>query len=407
MENLRQIIQKQKQERDLILTTTSIYVKRNIQTYAEGFMENSLIKVILGPRRAGKSSLAFMLLKNTNFAYINFDDELLPRDLNTIDLIDILKDVYGDFKYIFFDEIQNLDKWELYINKLHRNGYNVIVTGSNAHLLSRDLSTHLTGRHISFEVLPFSYSEIKDLNIDLNSFIKNGGYPEINLQINDTVSYLGLLFDSVVYKDIVSRYSIRTPNTIETLSGYLVNNMCNQFTYNNVANLLNIKSEKTVEKYIGYLKNSYLFYTLNRYSNKDTVRIKSPKKIYMVDNGFYTSKVVSFTDGIGKLFENFIFTELLKNKYQPDKNLFYYKTRNGREVDFVIKENNTIKKLIQVSVSVTDRFTLKRECDALIEAGGELKTDELCIVCLYDKSEAIEFNGKSIHVVNFKDWKGV
>ncbi len=97
----------------------------------------------------------------------------------------------------------------------------------------------------------------------------------------------------------------------------------------------------------------------------------------------------------------------MKNKYQPDKNLFYYKTRNGREVDFVIKENNTIKKLIQVSVSVTDRFTLKRECDALIEAGGELKTDELCIVCLYDKSEVIEFNGKSIHVVNFKDWKGV
>ena len=137
------------------------YVERTQEIRAQKWMSSDLIKVILGPRRAGKSVFALMLLKDQSFAYFNFDDESLPGEekIDLDELLSELKQVYGDTKYIFFDEIQNLPNWELFVNRLHRSGYNLVLTGSNASLLSKELATHLTGRHIPIEILPFSFQE--------------------------------------------------------------------------------------------------------------------------------------------------------------------------------------------------------------------------------------------------------
>ena len=157
---LKATVSKQKQDRDRLLSLP--YVERTKEKDAQKLMSSDLIKVILGPRRAGKSVFALMLLKAHNFAYFNFDDESLPGEekIDLDELLSELKQVYGDTKYILFDEIQNLPNWELFVNRLHRSGYNLVLTGSNASLLSKELATHLTGRHIPIEILPFDFREI-------------------------------------------------------------------------------------------------------------------------------------------------------------------------------------------------------------------------------------------------------
>ena len=158
-ENIKNTIIKQKGDRDRLMSLP--YVERTQEIRAQKWMSSDLIKVILGPRRAGKSVFALMLLKDQSFAYFNFDDESLPGEekIDLDELLSELKQVYGDTKYIFFDEIQNLPNWELFVNRLHRSGYNLVLTGSNASLLSKELATHLTGRHIPIEILPFSFQE--------------------------------------------------------------------------------------------------------------------------------------------------------------------------------------------------------------------------------------------------------
>ena len=156
---LKATVSKQQQDKDRLLARP--YVSRTKEQDAQKLISSDLIKVILGPRRAGKSVFALMLLKGKEFAYFNFDDESLPEEGVDLDeLMTELKLAYGDTKYILFDEIQNLPKWELFVNRLHRAGYNLVLTGSNASLLSKELATHLTGRHIPIEILPFDFREV-------------------------------------------------------------------------------------------------------------------------------------------------------------------------------------------------------------------------------------------------------
>ena len=199
MENsLFEIITNQKHVLDGTLKED--YILRTIFPKAKELAETSLIKVIIGPRRTGKSILSMLLLKDKPFAFLNFDDEalssLLRKTENYNDLLNTMLSVYGNVKTILFDEIQNLDNWELFANRLHREGYNLFLTGSNAKLLSRELATHLTGRHFSIEVLPFNFKEYliaKDFNLSpekaivakgellnhLNNYMVKGGYPEV------------------------------------------------------------------------------------------------------------------------------------------------------------------------------------------------------------------------------------
>ncbi len=418
---LKATVFKQKDDRDRLLSLP--YIERTKEKDMEKWLSSDLIKVILGPRRAGKSVFALMLLKGQNFAYFNFDDESLEDEKIDLDeLMSELKQVYGDTKYILFDEIQNLHSWELFVNRLHRAGYNLVLTGSNASLLSKELATHLTGRHIPIEILPFNFKEILrakkyEFSSDklfsptekakflgfLTLYMTNGGYPDVVIKDLEPRGYLDVLFDSVLFKDIIKRHNVRFSKQINSLGSYLINNTASQHTARKLANVLKFKSDVTVGKYLDYLVEAYMVFSLDRHSTKTGSRLQSPKKIYVVDNGLVTAKAVQHSPNTGKLMENLVFMELVKKGNQLNRDIFYYKTRNDREVDFVRKEGYKVVELIQTSYDVSNPDTLQREIKALVEAGEELEVSKLTLLT-WDEKREVEKDGMTIHCIPLWEW---
>lgn len=403
---LKNTVIKQKEDRDRLMSLP--YVERMHEKKAQKWMSSDLIKVILGPRRSGKSVFALMLLKGQSFAYFNFDDESLPGEekIDLDELLSELKQVYGDTKYILFDEIQNLPNWELFTNRLHRSGYNLVLTGSNASLLSKELATHLTGRHIPIEILPFSFGEVlkaKDFEFNadklalpeekakffgyLNQYMTNGGYPEVVTKDVDPRGYLDVLFDAVLFKDVIKRHGVKFGKQIDNLGSYLINNVSNQYTARKLRDVLQFKSDVTVAKYLNYLIEAYLLFSLDRHSSKASFRIRSAKKTYVIDNGLITAKAVQYSPNTGKLMENLVFTELVKKGNEPNRELFYYTTRNDREVDFVLKNGHKVTELIQVTYDISNPDVEEREVKALIEAGQELEVKKLTVLTWDEKRE--------------------
>ena len=420
---LKNVIEKQKSVLETSLK--EIYVERTKYQEIKDLVKTDLIKVIIGPRRTGKSVLALMMGKNLKFAYLNFDEEgLVPFLEKSKDYNLLLKEmlaVYGETKFLIFDEIQNLDNWELFINRLHREGYNIILTGSNAKLLSKELATHLTGRCLQIEIFPFSFEEFlsanefnskADLSLPenkgrllnlLDAFMNNGGYPEVVTHKLDHKNYLAQLFDATIFKDVVKRYRVRNFNKIFDLGIYLINNIGNELSYSRLAKILEVKSVVSVVKYVSFLEESYLLFILGGYSYKTGERLKSLKKMYVVDNGFITAKAVQLSPNKGKLMENLVFTELLKRNFHPNLDLFYYRTRNNKEIDFVLKKGYKVDQLVQVAFDLPDITTEKREVKALLEASGELKCDDLALIT-WDREEIGEINGKKIKFIPLWKW---
>lgn len=417
---LKTAILRQKQNKEQLLTLP--YITRAKSKEAEKWLHSNLIKVVIGPRRAGKSVFSLMLLQKQDFAYFNFDDESLGNRVKLDELMKELKAAYGDTKYILFDEIQNLPKWELFVNRLHREGYNLVLTGSNAKLLSKELSTHLTGRHMPIEILPFDFKEFlqaKNYQLDKNklvlpeekggllhlleSYLQNGSYPELAVSNLDSKGYLSALFDSLLFKDVVKRHRVRFPEQIDKLGVYLINNVASQYSIRKLVNILDFKSGVTLEKYLNYLTEAYIIFFLNRYSPKAQERIRSPRKTYVVDNGFVGAKAVQHSPDIGKLMENLVFTELIKKGSKPNQELFYYKTKNQKEVDFVIKEGLGVKQLIQTSYDMSDKKTAQREIKALVEASNELKCNNLIIIS-WEQEETANVVGKTIKFIPLWQW---
>lgn len=396
---LKQIILKQKAELEHLLSLP--YIERAKLKEAKKWMKLDLIKVIIGPRRAGKSVFSLMLLKDCPFAYFNFDDENL-QNLIRHDRDEILRElfaVYGETKYLFFDEIQNLPKWELWINRLHREGYNLVLTGSNAKLLSKELATTLTGRHIPIEIFPFNFREyLRAKNYQFNAeklvlpqaagefmrllenYLVNGGYPEVVVKDIDSKGYLEVLFDSLLFKDVVKRHRVRFPQQIDDLGSYLINNVAAEYSFRKLANILRFKSGVTLGKYLDYLVEAYMIFFLNRYSHKAGERITAPKKAYVVDNGFIGAKAAQFSPDHGKLMKNLVLMELVKRGREPNREIFYYKTRNNREVDFILKKGNVIDEMIQVTYQIDAADAKQREIKALLEAKEELRARKLTII---------------------------
>lgn len=415
---IKNIILQHKKEKETLLSKT--YVLREKLSFAKNFLETDLIKVITGPRRAGKSVFASLLLKDKDFAYLNFDDENLLKINNSDEIIKGIFEVYGETKFILFDEIQNFKNWELFVNKLQRRGFNLILTGSNAKLLSKELATSLTGRHIPIEILPFSFREflkaknfeIKEIDLPetkgkilnyLNEYLKNGGFPEVVVKNLEAKTYLDTLADAILLKDVVKRYKVRFSQKIYDLFLYLVSNFTNEFTFTKLKNNLNFNSVNTVQNYLSYLEEAYLIFSLNRFSFKAKEQIKTAKKVYLVDNGFVLAKSFQFSQDLGKLMENLVFGELLKRGLKVNENIFYYQTRNQKEIDFVIKEGTKIKNLIQVVYQFSDSEIQKREIKSLIEASQELKCDNLTIVT-WDTEKEEKIKDKKIKITPFWQW---
>jgi predicted AAA+ superfamily ATPase len=419
---LKATVFKQKGDKERLLARS--YVERTKEKDAQKLISSDLIKVILGPRRAGKSVFALMLLKGQDFAYFNFDDESLPGEekIDLDELLSELKQAYGDTKYILFDEIQNLPNWELFVNRLHRAGYNLVLTGSNASLLSKELATHLTGRHIPIEILPFDFTEIlkakqyqysadkmllpeekAKLQVYITQYMTNGGFPEVVTKDVEPRGYLDVLFDAVLFKDVIKRHKVRFSKQVDNLGSYLINNVSSQYTARKLASVLAFKSDVTVAKYLDYLIEAYLVFSLDRHSTKATMRLQLPKKTYVVDNGLVTAKAVQHSPNSGKLMENLVFMELVKRGNQPNREIFYYRTRNDREVDFVLKNGYEVVELMQVSYESTAQDVEEREVKALVEASEELKVTKLTVLTWNEKRE-VKKDGKTIQFIPLWEW---
>lgn len=382
-------------------------------------LNSHLIKLITGPRRVGKSTQALLMLRNRNFAYLNFDSQQLLDAWDADLVMRMLDDVYPGYEYLLLDEVQNLDAWDLWVSELYRLGKNLVITGSNAKMLSSEMATALTGKYLKVEMLPFSLEEFFDWNkLDLSKlnheqqadasalmddYLRNGGYPEVVASRQLTRTYLDTLFDSIVWKDVAKRHSVRNVTDLNDLALYLVSNFCNPVSANELTEELGFSSVNTTKKFMDYLHEPYLFYYLPRYNNKLKLMKKAPRKVYVVDNGFVAAKAFSLSDNLGRLLENQVFVELLRQGYDTDKTMFYYRSRNDKEVDFVLRQGTHIEQLVQVCYDMNNAKTEKREVDSLLECAEELNCSNLAIVTNND-GRVIEKDGYRIEVVPVAQW---
>ena len=409
---MKTIVLNQRKERDELLSRP--YLTRRSSQDIDTMLNSKLIKLITGPRRVGKSTQALLMLRDKNFAYLNFDNQSLLDAWDANLVMRMLDDVYPGYEYLLLDEVQNLDAWDLWVSELYRMGKNLVITGSNAKMLSSEMATVLTGKYLQIEMLPFSMEEFFDWNkLDLHAlkpeqeaegkvltddYMRNGGYPEVVASRPLVRSYLDTLFDSIVWKDVAKRHNVRNITDLNNLAMYLVSNFCNPLSANELAEELGFSSVNTTKKFMDYLHEPYLFYYLSRYNNKLKLMKKAPRKVYVVDNGFVAAKAFAVSENLGRLLENQVFIELVRRGNDTEKTMFYYRSRNDKEVDFVLRKGTHIERLVQVCYDMSSPKTEKREVDSIVECAGELKCSNLTIVTL-DEERTIEKDGYTITVV--------
>lgn len=409
---MKAIIMNQRKERDELLSRP--YLIRKSSQDSDVLLNSHLIKLITGPRRVGKSTHALLMLRDKNFAYLNFDSQPLLDAWDANLVMRMLDDVYPNYEYLLLDEVQNLDAWDLWVSELFRKGKNLVITGSNAKMLSSEMATVLTGKYLQIEMFPFSMEEFFDWNkLDLHNlkseqqaegkvltddYMRNGGYPEVVASRQLVRSYLDTLFDSIIWKDVAKRHNVRNITDLNNLAMYMISNFCNPLSANELSEELGFQSVNTTKKFMDYLHEPYLFYYMSRYNNKLKLMKKAPRKVYVVDNGFVTAKAFAVSENLGRLLENQVFVELVRRGYNTDKSMFFYRSRNDKEVDFVLRKGAHIERLVQVCYDMSSPKTEKREVDSIVECAEELRCSNLTIVT-HEEERTLEKNGYTISVV--------
>lgn len=421
-ELLTNVLLDQREEAELLLRRCT--VEREVEAELLSSLDDNLIKVIMGVRRGGKSVLAHRVLRNKPYVAVNFDDERL-FNITTNQLGMVLEaalELSRDVKFLLLDEIQNVAGWELFVNRLQRNGYGVLVTGSNAHLLSQDLATHLTGRHRAFEVYPYSFREFlrserttspsaasystrerSELSALFERYLTTGSFPEIKEVVNPRV-YLQDLYDRALTRDIAMRHGIRHIRTFKEIAGYVAANCGSKLTYQNVAQAYQLGSIHTAKNYITYLQDAYLFFGVDSFSFKHKERVRRPRKMYGIDPGLI--RAVSGTmENRGLMLENVVFVELLRR----GRTVKYYADVHGKyEVDFVVGRDNAPEEttLIQVCTDLSKPQTRERELRGLAQAAKafhDLPDERLLVLTLNDR-EPKEFGGHLIKCKPVWEW---
>jgi len=302
------------------------------------------------------------------------------------------------------------------VNRLQRQGLRLIVTGSNAHLLSSELATHLTGRHIPIILFPFSYDEYlrwhnKEMTTvemaeQLQVYAQSGGFPEPIVKSVSRQDYLTTLLHSILYKDIVSRYGIRAVQGLENLATYLIANAAQEYSLKTLSTVSHCKSVHTVEKFLLYLERAFLFFHIQRFSYKIRQQSRSPRKIYCIDNGWVTSSSFRISADRGKLWENLVAIALKKRSLSENVEIFFWKSARGEEVDFVVKKGLIIEQLIQVCCDPSHPKTREREIRALLKASAELHCDDLMVLTENEETqEQVSWYGHSGLVRFVPLWK--
>ncbi len=385
-------------------------------------LESNMAQVVIGVRRSGKSTICKKVLAQSNviFAYANFDDDRLAK-LSSEDfdkVLEALYQVYGDFKYLFLDEIQNVEYWQLFVNRLLRQGIHILITGSNSKLLSHELTTHITGRHHKIELYPFSFSEYASkLGVDLNSmstkasglrqkalkeYLQHGGMPELSLEV-DKRAYIDTLLNTIIRIDISKRFKIKHADVLYKIANHLCDNFCQEFVSSSIAQLCDI-SDHTAENYYSYLKEAFLLIGLPKFSYKSRERLRG-EKVYVVDIAFASERFNTFsTENLGWKLENVVFIELLRRNRPLYKDIFYYKER-GFEVDFMVTKAGKIEQLIQVAYDLSSPKTLKRETNALVKGAEKFHCENLVLINI-DQTKELTIGSHKIQLVKAADWLG-
>lgn len=383
-------------------------------------LNSNLAQIVIGVRRSGKSTICEKYLRqnHVNFAYVNFDDDRLSS-LKTEDfdiVLDALYQLYGDFKYLFLDEVQNIADWQLFINRLLRQKIHLFVTGSNSKLLSTELTTHLTGRHTKIELYPFSFREYGTMKkVELNSlstkavalrkkalsnYLIEGGFPELLNETNKR-GYIETLLNSIIKNDIARRFRIKFVDVLRRLAAYLSDNFCQEFVASDLAKLFDI-SDHTAENYYSYLKEAYLLLGVPKFSYKSKDRIRN-EKVYVVDVAFVSERKGTFSsENIGWRLENVVYIELLRRNRPEYNDVFYY--RNSQwEIDFIVAKNGQVNQLIQVSYNISSEKTRKREINGLVKGAEKFKCENLLLIN-FDEQTEIEKDGHTIQIVPASEW---
>ena len=364
---------------------------------------DSFALIITGVRRCGKSTFLNQLIKKQKKAYyLNLEDPRLEgfdlTDFNKIEVI--MKELYGEGGIYFFDEIQNIPKWEKFVRYIIDKKEKVVITGSNASLLSREMGTKLTGRYIQIEMFPFSFKEylsMKKSNDSLNSFkeyLYKGGFPEFLKKENPTI--LNRLLSDIVMKDIAVRFNIKNTNILNKIAVFLISNVGKEFSYNSIKKMFDIKSVQSVIDYVSFFEDAYLIFSVPRFSYSFKQQQVNPKKAYSIDNGFSNINSASFSKDNGKMLENLAFLAL-RRKY---KDIFYFQEK--KECDFVIKEKEKITQAIQICFDFNEE-TKDREINGLLEALKEFKLKH-GLILTYNQEDEFKIEDKIIKVIPVWKW---
>jgi predicted AAA+ superfamily ATPase len=381
-------------------------------------ISTSQIVIISGIRRCGKSSLLYLIkekmnLNDSEYCYFNFDDERIVVDVSILEEIYSLHiEVYGKEPILFLDEIQNIDNWEKFVNRMYEQGIKVFVTGSNAKLLSSEISTSLTGRNKLIELYPFSFSEYlrfignkynlnrlipksKSLLLkDFNHYFETGGFPLV-VKENDT-ELINAYFQDILYRDIVSRYRLTQVNEIKQIGLYFASNIGKLFSYSTLQGISGVKSLSSIKDYLYYYEQSYLYFYLKKFDYSVKKQIMNPKKVYTIDQAFAHRLGFNFSENKGRILENIVFLELLRR----GKDVYYHSGK--KECDFVIKEGLDIVEAIQVAYHV-DANNYDREYKGLQEAMDTYNLKEGLVLTYNIESTYIPYN-VGIKVLAVWEW---
>ena len=423
MKEIAQRLRDQQKEVSELLERTDLVSRVQSEQFQE-ILSSKLIKVIIGIRRCGKSTLVLQNMKGAKFLYFNFDDEIFAH-LEAKDLQMLLEQgllIHPNVQQFVFDEIQNVEGWELFINRLKRRGYQITVTGSNSRLLSQELSTHLTGRHLTIELFPFSFEEylvyrkilpesskiqagtteeIASVKKALLEYIEQGGFPEIldfPLSSRAAMNYLKELYDRIVSRDIIQRKRIKNSRALREVSLILMSGYSSKFTYQSLKKQSSIQSVNTIKNYVDLLQMAYIGFVVEPFSFKVKERISLPKKFYLIDTSFADVLLGKTSSDMGKKLENIVFLQLRRQGLE-----IYYLHQPQYEVDFVIRQGRTITELYQVAWSIQNPETRQREVKALVKAAKQFPKAKLFLLT-FEEQELIQQDGVEIQVYPVWKW---
>lgn len=388
-------------------------------------LNSNRAQVVIGVRRCGKSTICKKVLMESRvaFAYVNFDDErLINLTIDQMnDLLETLYRIYGSFNYLLLDEIQNIEGWHLFVNRIMRSGVKVVLTGSNANLLSGELVTHLTGRYNQIVLYPFSfvdYCTAKEVDMKsvstksralrqraLDEYLQSGGFPEIVAGENRR-GYIMSLLSAIVQKDICRRYNVSRTQTIWEIANNVLDKNCQELSYNALQKLFKVGSIHTVKNYVSYLNEAFLLRIVSKFSTKSSDRLLS-KKSYVTDMAFISDRDdVVTSKNLGWRLENTILLELYRRINTEYQQIYYLRKTNDFEVDFLVYDSSRVLELIQVTYALdkTNKKLYRREVGGLIKGAKQTNCEHLTIICLEGNSETLQIDNYKIEVIKAAEW---